>query len=522
VTSPVAPDPVKPHPTGPRWLPWAAALLTAALVAAIRWSVGGATFIHDEDAYVLQAQLFAEGAASAPARPVPDAFEQFYVLGAPRTVAKYYPGQGLTLAPFEALHVRSALPPLTAGAAAFVLVRIAAAVAGPVPALAAWAGWLAGDKVLTWHSTLLSQPTSTLCWLLAIAAALAWHRAPSRRALLVIAAAVGWDAITRPWSAVLLALPLGAWLSWHLTQRHLWRSTWAPLALGTAIVAIVPLFNRAVTGHAGTSPLSVYTATTMPYDRLGFGHGEPPPRALPEDQVAFHRVMRDSFAEFVPRRAGPLAFKRTVRIAEIIGGTPWRAPLVLAAIVSAFLYAGALARTLGALALTLHVGYSAYAFAFSWNGYDLEAAPLWAIVVALGLAAASRRLMPRHPTAAGVVPLAYFGLSLADAATAAPRAAEYFRFETTIGRNFRAAVASLAPAHPEGMVVYVRYANGHDVHRSVVVNPPFSAREPVWIVHANPATNREVLAAAGQRTPVFAQELPSGGWRVEVAPRPTN
>jgi hypothetical protein len=81
-------------------------------------------------------------------------------------------------------------------------------------------------------------------------------------------------------------------------------------------------------------------------------------------------------------------------------------------------------------------------------------------------------------------------------------------------------VDSLAAAHPEGLVVYVRYANGHDVHRSVVVNPPFVEREPVWIVHAWPAFNRAVLAASGRRTPVLAQELEAGAWRVEVAERP--
>jgi hypothetical protein len=238
--------------------------------------------------------------------------------------------------------------------------------------------------------------------------------------------------------------------------------------------------------------------------------------------VAFHKVMRDSFAEYVPRRAVPLAGERAMRVQEIAAGAPWRTPLVVAALLAALLWGGLLPRALAALALTLHVGYSAYAFSIAWNGYDLEAAPLWALVVALGLAAAATRLAPQQPRAARAIPLAYAAAALADVAWRAPQTAEYFRRETTIGRNFRAAVASLVPQHPEGLVVYVRYANGHDVHRSVVVNPPFTAREPVWIVHANPATNRAVLAAAGARTPVFAQELPGGAWRVEVAPRPTD
>lgn len=503
-----------------RGLPWLAALLTTALSWSVRRAGDFATFIHDEDAYVLQAQVFARGQLAAPPRPVPDAFEQYYVLGAPVTAGKYYPGQALAIAPFEAMGQRDLFPPLVAGVTAGLLVHLVQTAAGPVPALAAWATWLAGDKVLSWHSSFLSQPTSAMYWLLAITGALAWQRKRRSRDLVVVAVALAADALTRPWSAVLLAATLGAWLAVRLTRERQWRQALPALVVGCALVSVVPLFNRAVTGHALRSPLAQYTATTMPYDRLGFGHGEPPPRALPEDHRAFHAVMRDSFAEFTPRRAPDLAAKRLLRVSQLLSEATWRLPLVLAAIVAGLAWGGALARQLAGPAVALHVGYSAYAFATSWNGYDLEAAPLWAAVAALGLSAAATRLAPRSPAAARWLVPVFALVAANEVSTRFAQAMWYARVETSLGRAFRAEVAQLAARHPEGLVVYVRYANGHDVHRSVVVNPPFVEEQAVWVVHAQPETNLQVLAKAGARTPVLAQELDGKRWQLSVAPRP--
>jgi hypothetical protein len=50
-----------------------------------------------------------------------------------------------------------------------------------LPALAAWATWLAGDNVIIWHATFLSQPTSAMLWLLAVGCLLAADAAPGVR-----------------------------------------------------------------------------------------------------------------------------------------------------------------------------------------------------------------------------------------------------------------------------------------------------------------------------------------------------
>lgn len=505
-----------------RGLPWLAALLTSVLTWSVRRAGDFATFIHDEDAYVLQAQVLARGRLVAPPRPVPEAFEQYHVLGTPVTAAKYYPGQSLAIAPFEVLGVRDLFPPFVAGATAGLLVHLVQAAAGPVPALAAWATWLAGHDVLTFHATFLSQPTSALLWLLAITAALAWQRGGRPRALVGVALAVAADALTRPWSAVLLAAVLGPWLARRLARERRWREAVPALLVGCAMMTLVPVFNRAVTGSALDSPHDRYTATTMPYDRLGFGHDAPPPRPLPDDHRAFHAVMRGAFASLVPRRVPEFAAYRALRVSELLSGAPWRLPLVLLAIAAGVAWGGPLARRLAAPAVALHLGYSAYAFSAIWNAYDLEAAPLWAAVAALGLHAAAGRLAPRHAVAARWLAPVFALVGIEAAATRAASAMGKARAETALRRAFRADVATLAAAHPGGLVVYVRYGEGHDVHRSVVANPPFVDASPVWIVHERPEFNRAVLAKAGRRTPVLAQELPGHRWRLEVVPRPTD
>ena len=79
-------------------------LAVGLLAFGITWWVWGCTFkpipvIHDEDAYLLQAEIFASGHLNAPARPDPEMFKQWHVFGEPRVVAKYSPGHALALAP---------------------------------------------------------------------------------------------------------------------------------------------------------------------------------------------------------------------------------------------------------------------------------------------------------------------------------------------------------------------------------------------------------------------------------------
>ena len=82
-----------------RWAPAVAGALTS-IVTLWAWaSLRRTPVLHDESAYLLQAQLFASGRWAGAGPPLPEFFEQLYVLVEPVLASKYPPGNSLLLAP---------------------------------------------------------------------------------------------------------------------------------------------------------------------------------------------------------------------------------------------------------------------------------------------------------------------------------------------------------------------------------------------------------------------------------------
>src|SRR4051794_26467966 len=78
------------------------ALIGVATGVATYWVWGSLTrtsVVHDESAYLLQAQLFANGRFTAPTPPLYHFFEQLYVNLVPAMSSKYPPGTSLLIAP---------------------------------------------------------------------------------------------------------------------------------------------------------------------------------------------------------------------------------------------------------------------------------------------------------------------------------------------------------------------------------------------------------------------------------------
>src|SRR5258708_13451698 len=73
-----------------------AAVVCGVVTALLTWWVWGSldqvAVFHDEAAYLLQAKIFASGRWTAPARPLPEFFEQYHVLVTPAFASKYWPG----------------------------------------------------------------------------------------------------------------------------------------------------------------------------------------------------------------------------------------------------------------------------------------------------------------------------------------------------------------------------------------------------------------------------------------------
>ncbi len=120
---------------------------------------------HDENAYLLQAGIFAQGRWSDPPPPLPEFFEQMHVLSQPRRAAKYPPGHALVLAPGVALGVPAAVPVALAGASGALLFALARRAANAAVAGLAWLFWLAPSHPLYFRASYLSEGTTSLLWL---------------------------------------------------------------------------------------------------------------------------------------------------------------------------------------------------------------------------------------------------------------------------------------------------------------------------------------------------------------------
>ena len=157
-----------------RWAPAVVFLLTAVFVTRAWGSLREPSFIHDEAAYLLQADIFSSFRLSAEPPPLPEFFEQYHVLVTPRLAPKYPPGHALLLVPGVWLGWPGLGPVLLHGLAAALLFSMARRLAGPWVALLAWLLWLSAPLLNVWRATYLSQSTSTALWMLTAWLLLRW------------------------------------------------------------------------------------------------------------------------------------------------------------------------------------------------------------------------------------------------------------------------------------------------------------------------------------------------------------
>ncbi|HEX7981287.1 MAG TPA: glycosyltransferase family 39 protein [Gemmatimonadaceae bacterium] len=192
--------------------PWMPLLIGFATGAATWWvwgSLAPSAVVHDESAYLLQAQLFAQGRFTAPTPPLYHFFEQLYVNLVPAISSKYPPGTSLLIAPGMRFGV-PALPIIAAnalsGALVFVLAR---RFAGVIVAMLTWALWATSFPVLYFHAMYLSEVPTSLAWLATWWGIARWRTSGRTRDLAIAALALAYCGITRPLTAVALAIAVG-------------------------------------------------------------------------------------------------------------------------------------------------------------------------------------------------------------------------------------------------------------------------------------------------------------------------
>lgn len=497
------------------WLPLACGLATA---AATWWAWGAWRPLpesHDENAYLLQAGIFAQGRWADPPPPLPEFFEQMHVLSEPTRAAKYPPGHSLVLAPGVRLGMSAAVPMALAGAAGAGLVALARRAANARVAILAWLFWLAPPHPLQLRASYLSQATTTALWLLGWWALLRWTETARTRWLGLLSACVAWGCITRPLTTIAFALPAAAVVLRSVRGPRLGARIAALLLPGAAILLVIPLWSERTTGDPLQTPIGLYIREYLPFDRPGLGPvATQARRELPPDlrgsYIAFYKSLRDQ--QTLAALPVVLGQRLAAILRDLWGG--WRLPFLaftLLGFVSLPRIAWPAVASAGLL-VGLHLAYAHYA---AYTLYYVEAYPVFAFVTALGVVAALERLSSRtRRPAIATGGLALIALALAAAGgLEAGRARASRRYGNGPVLLFHDRIRRIPDPRA---IVFVRYAPDHDAHRSLIVNGPDLAHSPVWVVYDRGADNARLCLAAPDRAPYLYDE---GSRRLVAMPR---
>jgi hypothetical protein len=475
----------------------------------VGWHRNPAPMVQDEAAYLLQAALFARGRWAGEAPPLPEFFAQMHVLTEPVLASKYPPGLSLLLAPFVAIGFPVLGPMVFAaitGALIFVLARRAA---GGLLALLTWILWSTGSALLRYQGSFLSQTATVTLWLGTLYFVLEYraHRRPWT--LVTIGACLGWLAITRPVTAVALAIPVSIIVVRDVWHARAWRPVLLTTVIGAVIVALLPLQNRMTTGDWRLSPLILYSTKYTPFDFPGFGYTTtrelaPLPPDLDSVRTFLTEARRQHTLPTLPATLGARAWHATL---DIFPG--WRAPLLFFALlgVLAMPTAGLFAL---ATSVVLLLSYAFHAHWTWWTAYYFEGYPAIVFASAAGLWAFAEWMMQRRPVwrrlqlgsmsdlrvKGAIVALCAF--MLIPATIVLPRYRAAWQRTTSYQRRFIKAL-SLIERESAHSIVFVDYGRNHDIHSSLVWNVPDLTTAKTWIAYERGPDDLRLMRLAPER-----------------------
>jgi hypothetical protein len=478
---------------------WAETLLVfLATLGAVYLSAGSwapTPVLHDEAAYLFQAQTFANGRLASPSPPLPSFFVQLHVLVEPSYSAKYPPGFALLLAP----GVRLGLPALSlmvlAGLAAVSMHFLAGCFGGPHVARLTWLLWLSAPPALGWAGSLLSQSASVPLWCLGWLSWVAWLQSGRRGWLYGAAFCCGWLAITRPLTGVAYAVVLIVGAGVRLWRRGELRLLLLALGVGAVPVSLMAAFNYAVLGDWRALPWEEWSRQYLPSDRLGFDEYREPPGTYPAEMRAFQGFFRSLHAAHTELPVAALVGQRMwLLLNSMFEGTRWVLfPMLLVGWAAGRQFRWAMLTVVATF--LIHLPYPQPPTGI----YYAELLPFLAFVTALGLSettswvvnASQQWRLPGNAKRAIARWMMTFVVALV--ALHAPYAVEQVRGRRAEAMAEQRRFASrVATEVPDRSIVFVRYSSSHNVHRSLIVNHPQLDRSR-WVVHDSGEKNRELL-----------------------------
>ena len=479
-----------------RFGPLVAAVLSLGVVWLV-WDIRDSAAIeHDQASYLLQAEIFASGRWTAPSPPIPAFFEEPHVQVVPAVASKYPPGHALLLALGTLVGLPWLVPLLLSAATGALLFALTARVVSIWAAAFAVAFWCTAPLVLRFQGSYFSETTTAVAILGAWWCLLEWRGTRRTPWLLAVAFAIGWAAITRPLTALAFAVPLGVVVLRDVAREGRWRALAAALAVGIAVLGIIPVWSWRTTGSWRETPLIKYQRDYLPYDRPSFSADSTRPRRYD----SFDPVTRAMYEHHLqmkteqPPEAVPLvASQRALNI--IIGFFQGiRLPLIILAILG-LAFGGNALRFAAASGLTVFVAYLPYAHWEKWSLYYLELTPIAAALTAAGLWHALSRRVPAQ--GAGLVTAGAGALLLAVSVTSIERWRRENRDTNAFYRAFHEQASAL-PSQPA--ILFVSYPKARSRWVAVVRNHVNLEKAPVWIVHDLGPRNQELTRLAPHRT----------------------
>ena len=498
---------------GARYAPLAAGAITALLVAFVWGGLSAPGAYHDERAYLVQARLLAHFSWTAPAPPLPIFWEMAHLFVEPAIFAKYPPGHAPLLVPGIWLGLAGLVPILFASISGALTFALARRFAGVWVALGTWTVWTTVPETLDWHSSYFSETTTAALWLVALWLLVDW-RARERPAVLVaLVGCVGWMGITRPVTAMMLALPiLVVVLRTAWTRRAL--SGWpVAAALGALIIAIVPYWSVRTLGEVSPLPYAEYSKWYFPWDMPGFVRDTAPPlRTLPPDLELLADATRQNYDGHTAEMMPVNFIARSHRLLTGALG-PVAEPLWVLVPLGALALGGAVTGfALASFVLLLGV-YLVMPHSPGWTIYYLELMPLVVFLAITGLARATalvaeianqrgwRRLAPhRIRLAVGLVVAGMVLLTI----TKIPDRRWHERLRSSRQLLARQLIAELPDPHA---VIFVRRTSPMSAHFTLwdILGPP--ATTPTWIVRdLGAGRDADLVALANGRRPYILDE----------------
>jgi hypothetical protein len=243
-----------------------AAAFTVLLVTIVRLLVlRDAPISDDENAYVFMAQMFASGHIWVPSPPqaIRSFFDNQFLINNGKMYGIYFPGHPAALAIGEWLGALDWVTTISAGLTVPFACAISWRLFGQRTALLTLPMLLASPYFIFSSATLLAHSTVALLLLVFVYATLRAHETPTALQWWVLAgAALGWAALTRPFSAPVFAIPWLLWLgarAWTVRSGRVVLGTLLGAAVLVAALVVLLAYQQALSGSPFESGYQTYS-----------------------------------------------------------------------------------------------------------------------------------------------------------------------------------------------------------------------------------------------------------------------